>query len=111
MNSIVLPNPFALVYVSNATTPSLEYILNQCNWSTPQLRMLICSSSRDCIKDAPWLKLENALPSSYKTFPWVKLTVEERKIMKKNKQLLLGIRKFFVLFKKKKVLNQSAALA
>ncbi len=84
MNSIVLPNPFALVYVSNATTPSLEYILNQCNWSTPQLRMLICSSSRDCIKDAPWLKLENALPSSYKTFPWVKLTVEERKFMQKK---------------------------
>jgi predicted GNAT family acetyltransferase len=74
----------SLVYVSNATTPSLEHILKQCNWSTPKLRMLVCSSSRDCIKDAPWLKLENALPSSYTIFPWVKLTVKERKIIQKK---------------------------
>ncbi len=30
-----------LVYVSNATTPSLEQILKQRNWFTPQLRMLV----------------------------------------------------------------------
>ncbi len=72
------------VYISNTTTSSLEQILKQCNWSTPKPRMLVCSSPIINFKDAPWLKLHNALPSGYTIFPWVELTKEERKLIQKQ---------------------------
>ncbi len=73
-----------LVYVSNATTPALERILKHCNWSNPQLRMLVCSGSIINIKDASWLKLHNALSASYTIFPWVELTLQERELIQKQ---------------------------
>ena len=73
-----------LVYLSNTTTPALEQILKRCNWSIPQPRVLKCFSSRDNIKDASWLKLYNALPSSYTIFPWLELTLQERELIQKQ---------------------------
>jgi GNAT superfamily N-acetyltransferase len=73
-----------LVYVSNETTPALERILKQCNWSNPQLRMLVCSGPISNIKDASWLKLHNLLPSGYTIFPWVELTQQERELIQKQ---------------------------
>jgi GNAT superfamily N-acetyltransferase len=73
-----------LVYVSNETTPALERILKQRNWSNPQLRMLVCSGPISNIKDACWLKLHNSLPSSYTIFPWVELTQQERELIQKQ---------------------------
>ncbi|AFY48299.1 acetyltransferase [Nostoc sp. PCC 7524] len=67
-----------LVYVPNATTPYLEKVLKQCNWSTPQLRMLVCSGPIINIKDASWLKLADALPLGYSIFPWVEISTQER---------------------------------
>lgn len=72
------------VYVSNTTTSSLEQILKQCNWSTPKPRMLVCSSPIINFKNAPWLKLHNALPSGYTIFPWVELTKQEREMIQKQ---------------------------
>ncbi|MEA5564978.1 GNAT family N-acetyltransferase [Anabaena sp. UHCC 0399] len=67
-----------LVYVPNSTTPYLEKILKQCHWSTPQLRMLVCSAPIINMKDASWLKLADALLSGYSIFPWMELTTQEK---------------------------------
>lgn len=67
-----------VVYVSNSSTPHWEKILQKCNWSSPQIRMLVCSGLIANIKDAAWLKLANTLPSAYTIFPWVELTNQER---------------------------------
>jgi GNAT superfamily N-acetyltransferase len=67
-----------VVYVSNSSTPYWEKILQKCNWSTPQVRMLVCSCLIANFKDAAWLKLANTLPSAYTIFPWVELTNQER---------------------------------
>jgi GNAT superfamily N-acetyltransferase len=76
-----------LVYVSNAATPALEIILKQRNWSTPQIRMLVCSGPIINIKDASWLKLHNLLPSGYTIFPWVELTLQERELIQKQQAI------------------------
>ncbi|MBG1259741.1 GNAT family N-acetyltransferase [Nostoc commune] len=67
-----------LVYVPNSTTPRLEKILKQCNWSSPQLRMLVCSAPIINIKSASWLKLADVLPPGYSIFPWIELTQQEK---------------------------------
>jgi GNAT superfamily N-acetyltransferase len=74
----------SVVYVNNSTTPYWEKILTHLDWSTPQVRRLICSGSIINIKDAPWLKVANALPAKYTTFPWVELTKQERELMQKQ---------------------------
>jgi GNAT superfamily N-acetyltransferase len=76
-----------VVYISNSTTPYWEKILQQCKWSAPQLRMLVCSGSIINIKDAPWLKLANALPSVYTIFPWMELTKQERELIQKQQMV------------------------
>lgn len=73
-----------VVYISNATTTFWEKILKQCNWSTPQLRMLVCSGSIINIKDAVWLRLAHTLPPGYTIFPWVELTKQERDLIEKQ---------------------------
>jgi len=76
-----------LVYVYNATSPALEKILKQCNWFTPQIRMLVCSAPIINIKDASWLQLYNSLPSAYTIFPWVELTKQERELIQKQQAI------------------------
>ncbi|MGB3420305.1 MAG: GNAT family N-acetyltransferase [Dolichospermum sp.] len=73
-----------LVYVSNSSTPYWEKILQNCNWSTPQIRMLVCSCSIINFQNARWLKLANTLPPAYTIFPWVELTKQERESIKKQ---------------------------
>jgi GNAT superfamily N-acetyltransferase len=76
-----------LVYISNATTPALESILQHLNWSTPQLRMLVCEGTKESIKDAPLLQLNYSLPASYTIFPWVELTPEDREHIQKQQAI------------------------
>lgn len=66
-----------VIYVSNATTPAFERILEQLNWTVPQLRMLVCKGVIEKFQDSPLLSL--TLPSSYLIFPWIELTQKERK--------------------------------
>ncbi len=77
-----------LVYISNSTTPALERILKQLNWSIPQLRMLVCEGTKESIKDAPLLRLNYSLPASYTIFPWVELTPENREYIQKQQDIL-----------------------
>lgn len=74
----------SLVYISNATTPYLEKILKERQWSNPQFRMLVGSSPIENLKDAPWLNLDNRLPSSYSIFPWLELSLQERKLIQQQ---------------------------
>ena len=74
----------SLVYISNATTPYLERILKERQWSNPQLRMLVCSVPIENMKDAAWLNLDIRLPSSYIIFPWLELSLEERELIQKK---------------------------
>lgn len=76
-----------LVYIPNSTTPYLERILNQCHWSNPQLRMLVCSGPIANIKDASWLKISDALPKGYYIFPWQELTEQEKESIKTQQKL------------------------
>jgi GNAT superfamily N-acetyltransferase len=59
------------------TTPALESLLIKCNWTTPVLDFLVCKADSQLLQ-APWVKKEYHLPSSFTIFPWGKITKEER---------------------------------
>lgn len=68
----------SIVYMTGkSTTPALEHLLEKCNWSPPEPRMLICQGDIKSL-DAPWIKMYENLPSSFTIFPWCELTNEER---------------------------------
>ncbi|BAZ31623.1 GCN5-related N-acetyltransferase [Cylindrospermum sp. NIES-4074] len=99
-----------LVYVSNATAPFFERILKQCNWSTPRLRMLVCSGSITNIRDAYWLKLHNAIPSGYTIFPWIKLTEQERYFIQGLQAISPWYPKILCPFQEEEIIEQSNSL-
>ena len=67
-----------LVYTTGQpTTPILERLLQKCNWTPPQPRMIVCKSTTAKIANAPWMQ-KTTLPSAYTIFPWVEITTEER---------------------------------
>jgi GNAT superfamily N-acetyltransferase len=68
-----------LVYTPNQTTAALENILLQHHWSPPQPRMLVCTGTPEKIQTAPWLKLDTIADPDYEMFPWVNLTLQERR--------------------------------
>lgn len=67
-----------LVYITGSpTTFILEQLLQNCNWSEPQPRMLVGKSTCTSILDAPWMKRTD-LPAAYSLFPWQEITTAER---------------------------------
>lgn len=79
-----------VVYVSNATTPTFEQILQQLNWNPPKLRMLVCQGFIENFKDLSWLRLYERLPSGYTIFPWIELTQPDRKFIQEQQSDFLG---------------------
>ncbi len=100
----------SLVYISNATTPALERILEQLNWSIPQLRMLVCSCDIEKFKDASWLKLEQSLPNSYTIFPWFELTHQERKLIQKQQTSSAWYPEILSPFKEEEIIEPTNSL-
>lgn len=79
-----------LIYMASDTTPYLEQILARCNWSAPQPRMLVGSSTcmsgdntplvsaiKDCLN-------RYFLPPAFSLFPWMELTSLEREAIQKQ---------------------------
>lgn len=68
-----------LVYMTNKpTTPALERLLQKCNWTPPEPRMLVCKGKGESVMEAPWMKKYSSLPASYTIFPWLEITQDER---------------------------------
>ncbi|MEG4852920.1 GNAT family N-acetyltransferase [Microcoleus sp. B5-D4] len=73
-----------LVYTTGQpTTLALENLLQKCNWTPPQPRMIVCKSTTDKIANAPWMQ-KATLPAAYTIFPWVEITAEERILIKQQ---------------------------
>ncbi len=68
-----------IVYVTGKpTTPALERLLHHCQWTPPQLRMLVCKSTFDRIVAAPWMH-RYYLPSVFEIVPWADISPDERR--------------------------------
>ena len=67
-----------LVYTTGQpTTPALERLLQNSNWTAPHPRMLVCKSNLDRIVQAPWMQ-RSTLPSAYQICRWAEVTPAER---------------------------------
>jgi GNAT superfamily N-acetyltransferase len=76
-----------LTYISGAaTTPALERLLNKQNWSSDQSEMIVCNSTTNMLKNAPWLD-SYFLPSSFSIFPLVELTLAEYQAIQKQQAI------------------------
>jgi GNAT superfamily N-acetyltransferase len=74
-----------LVYMTGKpTTLALERLLQKCNWTPPQPRMLVCKGNAETIMEANWIKKYSRLPSSYSIFPWMEITKQEREIIQQQ---------------------------
>jgi GNAT superfamily N-acetyltransferase/predicted GNAT family acetyltransferase len=66
-----------LTYISGAATmPALEHLLSKQNWSSDRSQMIVCNTTTNILKNAPWLD-SYFLPSSFSIFPLVELTLAE----------------------------------
>ena len=66
-----------LIYTAKVpTTVALEKLLTQQGWNMPQPRMLLCYSTTERLKKAPWL-YSYRLPATFSIFPLVELTTQE----------------------------------
>lgn len=76
-----------LVYMTGKpTTPAWERLLQKCNWAPPQTRMLVCKGQIEKVIEAPWMKKYSRLPSSYRIFPWLEITQEERQAIQQQQE-------------------------
>lgn len=66
-----------ILYNLNLTTPILERILKQQNWTPAYFYSLQCLTNRETIKQAPFLH-RYTLPNKFTVFPWVELTAQEQ---------------------------------
>ena len=69
-----------------SATPALERLLQKCNWAPPQPRMLVCKGQIETVIEAPWMKKYSRLPSSYRIFPWLEITQEERQAIQQQQE-------------------------
>ena len=70
-----------LTYTFNLTTPVLERITRQLNWSPGRPNTLVCvAQKREEIQKIPWLH-DYTLPTSFKLFPWSELTHQDREMI------------------------------
>jgi GNAT superfamily N-acetyltransferase len=80
-----------LVYITGqTTTPALERLLQQHNWTPPEPRMLVCKCNRKML-EAPWLNKNYSFPPSFTFFPWQEITPEERLNLQKQQETSLWI--------------------
>jgi GNAT superfamily N-acetyltransferase len=76
-----------MVYTTGKpTTPALERLLQKCNWTSPQPRMLLCKGNVQKVMEAPWITKYSRLPSAYNIFPWVQITDKERQAIQKQQE-------------------------
>jgi GNAT superfamily N-acetyltransferase len=76
-----------LSYITGkSATPALERLLQKCNWTYPQPRVLICKGQVEPIIEAPWMKRYSRIPSSYSIFPWLEITQEERQAIQQQQE-------------------------
>ncbi len=72
-----------ILYKLNLTTPILERLLKQQNWTPASFYSLQCLTNRETIKQAPFL-YRYTLPKKFTIFPWVELTAQERAKIKQR---------------------------
>ena len=72
-----------ILYKLNLTTPILERLLKQQNWTPASFYSLQCLTNRETIKQAPFL-YRYTLPKKFTIFPWVELTAQERTKIKQR---------------------------
>jgi GNAT superfamily N-acetyltransferase len=77
-----------LHYTVNLTTPVLDRILEQLNWSPGLPFSLMCVIQRDLVQHAPWLNYP--LPTSLTPFPWSELTLRDRGTIQQQRSSLLN---------------------
>jgi GNAT superfamily N-acetyltransferase len=76
-----------LVYTTGKPTmPAFERLLQKCNWTPPQPRMLVCKGNAEIIMEASWMKRYSRLPSSYSIFPWLEITQQERQAIQQQQE-------------------------
>jgi GNAT superfamily N-acetyltransferase len=66
-----------ILYSVNLTTPMLERMLKQQNWSYSSLHGLRCLTNLATIQQASFLN-RYTLPKTFTIFPWMELTAQER---------------------------------
>jgi GNAT superfamily N-acetyltransferase len=92
------------------TTPALERLLQKCNWTYPQPRMLICKGQAEEIIQAPWMKRYSRIPSSYSIFPWLEITQEERQAIQQQQETQPWIPEDLIPFQYEKHLEPITSL-
>jgi GNAT superfamily N-acetyltransferase len=76
-----------MVYtIGKPTTPALERLLQKCQWTSPQPRMLLCNGSVEKVMEASWMKKYSQLSEDYTIFPWTEITEQERNMIKNLQQ-------------------------
>lgn len=93
-----------------STTPALERLLQKCNWTCPQPRMLICKGQAETIIQAPWMKRYSRIPSSYSIFPWLEITQEERQAIQQQQETQPWIPEDLIPFQYEKHLEPITSL-
>lgn len=93
-----------------STTPALESLLQKCNWTCPQPRMLICKGQAETIIQAPWMKRYSRIPSSYSIFPWLEITQEERQAIQQQQETQPWIPEDLIPFQYEKHLEPITSL-
>jgi GNAT superfamily N-acetyltransferase len=89
-----------LVYMTGKpTTPAWERLLQKCKWAPPQPRMLVCKGQIETVIEAPWMKKYSRLPSSYRIFPWLEITQEERQAIQQQQEAQPWIPENLIPFK------------
>jgi GNAT superfamily N-acetyltransferase len=77
-----------MVYTTGKpTTSALERLLQKCNWTSPQPRMLLCKGNAETIMEAKWMKRYSYLPAGYSIFPWLEITDQERQAIQKQQEV------------------------
>jgi GNAT superfamily N-acetyltransferase len=100
-----------LSYITGkSTTPALERLLQKCNWTCPQPRMLICKGQAEEIIQAPWMKRYSRIPSSYSIFPWLEITQEERQAIQQQQETQPWIPEDLIPFQYEKHLEPITSL-
>lgn len=77
-----------LTYTFNLTTPVLESIMEQLNWSPGRPASLVCVTQRQLIEKLPWLN-HYTLPTSFTLFPWSELTPQDRETICQQRDSIL----------------------
>lgn len=76
-----------LIYTFHLTTPVLERILEQLNWSPGCPFSLMCVTERQLIENLPWLN--HTLSTSFTLFPWSELTLQDRETIDQQRDSVL----------------------